>query len=184
MDKNSDKLKNNNQSNNKVSTSKCNQYKKNKNKSKSNSSCQASTNNECDTNKTDNLANSSNVKQDLKLYQFSYADYVLLSSTIAYAIGEDLNDADLDILISFFGMITSDLAILRTRRGIIQGLAKAKSTNTGVDGVIGATESTQASESIAANLSRNLQKQNNTKKRKKKMIRKTRRPKHKHDYEC
>lgn len=172
MDKNSDKLKNNNQSNNKVSTSKCNQYKKNKNKSKSNSSCQASTNNECDTNKTDNLANSSNVKQDLKLYQFSYADYVLLSSTIAYAIGEDLNDPDLDILIAFFGMITSDLAILRTRRGIIDGLSKIQNINNGVDDTIGAIESTQAAESVVSNLSRNMRKQNDAKNNKKRIKKK------------
>ncbi|MGL5717507.1 MAG: hypothetical protein ACRCX2_31120, partial [Paraclostridium sp.] len=51
------------------------------------------------------------------LSNFSYADYVILSATLSYAIAEELNDEDLDLFIIFLGQITSDLALLRTKRG-------------------------------------------------------------------
>lgn len=162
MDNNSDNVETSNQTNNKKeSTSKCSKYKKKKNSNKKMNTCSESNNGECKINTSSDASNTNNIKLDLKLYQFSYADYVLLSSTIAYAIGEDLNDADLDILIAFFGMITSDLAILRTRRGIIDGLSKAQSINNGEEDIIGAIESSQASESVASNLSREAYKHKN-----------------------
>lgn len=59
-----------------------------------------------------------NEELDLGLNRLSYADYVLLASVAAYAISEDLNDTDLDLLIVFFSMMSSDLALIRTKRGI------------------------------------------------------------------
>lgn len=95
----------------------------------------------------------SNNKLDLQLYKFSYADFVILSSTLAFAISENLNDSDIDILITFIGMVEADLALLRTRRGIITGLAQAQDVaNAGEEGVIEATEATEASESVASSL--------------------------------
>jgi hypothetical protein len=63
---------------------------------------------------------STNKQLDLGLKNISYADYVLLASVAAYAISEDLNDTDLDLLIVFFSMLSSDLALARTKRGIFQ----------------------------------------------------------------
>lgn len=127
--------------------------KKNKTQGSNNKNTENQKNNLCNGNLNNNNSNINN-KLNLELYKFSYADFVLLSSTLAYAIGEDLNDADLDILIAFFGMLTADLAILRTRRGIINGLAKAAQVNNGgEEGIIGATEASQSSESLASLLS-------------------------------
>jgi hypothetical protein len=63
---------------------------------------------------------STNKILDLGLKELSYADFVLLSSVAAYAISEDLNDTDLDLLIVFFSMLSSDLALARTKRGIFK----------------------------------------------------------------
>lgn len=56
--------------------------------------------------------------QSLGLDRFSYADFVLLSSTLAYAIVEELNEADLSLLISFINMLNGDLVMLRTQEAI------------------------------------------------------------------
>lgn len=58
----------------------------------------------------------------LGLSSFSYADFILLSSTVSYAIAEELNDVDLALLIVFLGMITSDLALLSTQNRILRAL--------------------------------------------------------------
>lgn len=60
--------------------------------------------------------NNSN-KKGFGLSNYSYADYVILSSTLSYAISEELNDEDLDFLVVFLSQVTSDLALLRTQRG-------------------------------------------------------------------
>lgn len=67
------------------------------------------------------------VNNDIGLDRFSYADFVLLSSTLAYAIFEELNDPDTDLLISFLSMMISDLALLRTQSAI--ALKKTQSSN-------------------------------------------------------
>lgn len=66
----------------------------------------------------DNNGNSNNSQEkcSLGLDRFSYADYVLLSSTISYAIAEELNDTDLALFLSFLGMVSSDLAMLITKK--------------------------------------------------------------------
>lgn len=52
------------------------------------------------------------------MQNWSYADFVVLSSVLAYAIAEELNDIDLDLFIVFLGSVQSDLATLRLQRGI------------------------------------------------------------------
>lgn len=84
-------------------------------------------------------------QQGLGLASISYADYVILSSTLSYAIAEELNDLDLDMLIVFVGMITSDLALIRTKRGILNGMA---AKNTSEEAIIGSEESSEGGESI------------------------------------
>ncbi|CEI72811.1 MULTISPECIES: hypothetical protein [Romboutsia] len=59
--------------------------------------------------------------QSLGLDRFSYADFVLLSSTLAYAIVEELNEEDLSLLISFINMLNGDLVMLRTQEAIRAG---------------------------------------------------------------
>lgn len=86
-------------------------------------------------------------KQPLGLAGISYADYIILSSTLSYAIAEELNDIDLDMLIVFTGMITSDLALLRTKRGIIKGI-NTINKNMAEEAIIGSEESTLAGENI------------------------------------
>lgn len=59
-----------------------------------------------------------NTKKNVGLYRYTYADYVILSSTIAYAIGEELSDEDLALLIVFLSQVSADLALIRTKRAI------------------------------------------------------------------
>ncbi|QJA08348.1 hypothetical protein HF520_05025 [Romboutsia sp. CE17] len=100
-----------------------------------------------------NINSNSTTQQSLGLASIGYADYVILSATLSYAIAEELNDLDLDMLIVFAGMITSDLALLRTRRGIINGINQANQQNTGEEATIGGEETIFAGEDIAAQLS-------------------------------
>ncbi len=64
--------------------------------------------------------NNSNETLDLGLDRFSYADFVLLSSTLSFVIGEELNDADLDLIIIFLGMVSADLALISAKRAILR----------------------------------------------------------------
>lgn len=54
----------------------------------------------------------------LGLARFSYADFVVLSSVIAYGIVDSVDQNDLGIILSFLGMITADVAILQTKISI------------------------------------------------------------------
>lgn len=92
---------------------------------------------------TNNSSNAAS-QQGLGLASISYADYVILSATLSFAIAEELNDADLDMLIVFFGMVTSDLALLRTKRGITNAQSSAE------EAIIGSEESTEGPESVAS----------------------------------
>lgn len=86
-----------------------------------NNSLKSSSN--CDSNKT---KSNSNNNLNIGLENLSYADYVLLASLAAFSIGDDLNDNDLDLLIVFFSMMSSDLALIRTKRGVAQRNLAAK----------------------------------------------------------
>ncbi|GAA0090205.1 hypothetical protein UT300009_02310 [Paraclostridium bifermentans] len=73
-------------------------------------------------NTSDNIkqkSNCNNKKKGLGLSRYTYADYVILSSTLAYAIGEELNDEDLTLFIVFLGQISADLSLIRTKRGLL-----------------------------------------------------------------
>lgn len=59
-----------------------------------------------------------NTKKNVGLSRYTYTDYVILSSTIAYAIGEELSDEDLALLIVFLSQVSADLALIRTKRAI------------------------------------------------------------------
>ena len=94
-----------------------------------------------------NNSSSTTSQQGLGLASISYADYVILSATLSFAIAEELNDLDLDMLIVFFGMVTSDLALRRTKRGITNALS---SQDTSEEAIIGSEEASEGGESIAS----------------------------------
>lgn len=87
-----------------------------------------------------------NNKKGFELSNYTYLDYVMLSATLSYALSEELNDEDLDFVIVFLSQITSDLALLRTKRGYdLKKLAsKIKQNTDSIDAVI----SEQGSEDI------------------------------------
>lgn len=82
--------------------------------------------------------NSNNTKKGFGLSNYSYVDYVILSATLSYAISEELNDEDLDFIVVFLSQITSDLALLRTKRGydLKKAAAKVQQDTDAVDAVI------------------------------------------------
>ncbi len=63
------------------------------------------------------------------LNRFSYADFVLLSSTISYAIAEEVSVEDLEILVTFLGMISGDLALLLIKKGRLARSQAAQSAS-------------------------------------------------------
>lgn len=63
-----------------------------------------------------NTINNNSQSTSTGLSRFSYADFVLLSSTISYAISEETSLDDLEILITFLGMISTDLTLLLIKR--------------------------------------------------------------------
>lgn len=102
----------------------------------------------------DNLNNSDNVKKcngtkntsnkdTIGIQSWSYADFVVLSSVLAYAIAEELNDIDLDLFIVFLGSVQSDLATLRLQRGIKNSknniIPEISTTDVGVEDIASGT---------------------------------------------
>jgi hypothetical protein len=67
-----------------------------------------------------NNSNCKNNKKNFGLMNYTYADYVILSSTLAYAIGEELNDADLTLFLVFLSQLSSDLSLIITKRGLLE----------------------------------------------------------------
>ena len=63
-----------------------------------------------------NTINNNSQSTSTGLSRFSYADFVLLSSTMSYAISEETSLDDLEILITFLGMISTDLTLLLIKR--------------------------------------------------------------------
>lgn len=142
----------------------------NNSKSVSDSSC----------NSQDNDSSDSKLGKGLGLENISYADYIILSSTLSYAIAEELTDTDLDMLIVFAGMIASDLALLRTKRGIIKGKKAAsqaieeQNQDAENEAIIGGVEGGITGD-VSTTLTRNKKRHPNKKikKVKKKRIKKT-----------
>ncbi|WP_122640726.1 hypothetical protein [Romboutsia sp. Marseille-P6047] len=134
---------------------------------KTNSRKTNSRNSNCNTNGSSNNSNQSG----LGLASISYADFVILSSTLSYAIAEELNDADLDMLIAFFGMIVSDLAILRTSRGINNAQQiSTQEEETESESIIGSEDTSTSSSTLASvgNVRSNSKKKKRIKKIKRK----------------
>lgn len=62
-------------------------------------------------------SNYNNNKKNSGLMNYTYVDYIILSSTLAYAIGEELNDADLTLFLIFLSQLSADLSLIITKRG-------------------------------------------------------------------
>ena len=84
--------------------------------------------------------NNSNETIDLGLNRFSYADFVLLSSTLAYVIGEELNDEDLGLIIIFLSLVSADLALISAKRNILRTNQALQNQNADIDTTITAAE--------------------------------------------
>lgn len=102
-------------------------------------------------------------QKSLGLASISYADYVILSSTLAFALSEELNDEDLNMLIAFLAMISSDLAMLTTKKGINKSKQQTSKQQLGAE-----EGSIEGGNIIVSGLSRT----NNKKSKKKKYIKK------------
>ncbi|MBC5997532.1 hypothetical protein EAI30_09425 [Romboutsia ilealis] len=72
-------------------------------------------------NNTNNVSNSSNGSVNTsndsgntssKLCCFGYVDYIVLASTLAIALGEELDNTDLSILSTFFAVLSDELALI------------------------------------------------------------------------
>lgn len=77
-----------------------NQYTSQNNESKSN-----------DNSTKDNISNN-NSNLSSKLCYFSSTDYIVLASTLAIALGEELSQNDLNILSTFFAVLSDELALI------------------------------------------------------------------------
>lgn len=56
--------------------------------------------------------NSNNTSTKSFLCNFGYVDYIVLASTIAIALSEELTSNDLNILASFFAVLSDELALV------------------------------------------------------------------------
>ncbi len=52
-----------------------------------------------------------------KLCLFSSADYIVLASTLAIALGEELSNNDINILAGFFAVLSDELALISAVEG-------------------------------------------------------------------
>ena len=58
-----------------------------------------------------NLGRNQN-SSDSKLCDFSSLDFIILASTLAIALGEELNSNDINILATFFAVLSDELALI------------------------------------------------------------------------
>ncbi|MEG0050890.1 MAG: hypothetical protein RR712_01825 [Terrisporobacter sp.] len=63
-------------------------------------------------NNSNNQSSSDSDNKTSKLCCFGYIDYIVLSSTLAIALGEELSSNDLNILASFFAVLSDELALI------------------------------------------------------------------------
>lgn len=96
---------------NKKSTKKTKSKKRsccnNKNSNSSNSS-----NKESSSSNNSNTQSNSNQNTSSKLCYFSAIDYIVLASTLAIALGEELSTTDISILSTFFAVLSDELALI------------------------------------------------------------------------
>lgn len=82
---------------------------------KRNSTQNNNTDSQCDNNQ------SNSDSQKSKLCCFSSTDYIVLASTLAIALGEELSQTDLNILSTFFAVLSDELALIATVQGCNTG---------------------------------------------------------------
>lgn len=111
-----------------------------------------------------------NNKLNLGLSNYTYADFVILSSTLAYAISCELTDEDLDFLIVFLTQVSGDLALLRTKRGYEQIAGTGGKATAGEE----ILEETEATEDVDISLISRSGRHKKRKKIKRKKIKKKR----------
>ena len=129
----------------------------------SNSNNGNNSNNSANSNNTSsNSNNNTSQNSGIGLQNLSYADFIVLSSVLSYAISEELDNIDLDLFIVFLGIVQSDLATLRIQKGI--------RNNGGVTAVIDTVDAAVKDTSIQVSRQSNVRK---VKKIKKKKIRKS-----------
>ena len=51
-------------------------------------------------------------KESKKLSDFTYAELIVLSSTLAYSIGEELDEDDLEVFAVFLGLLIAELQLI------------------------------------------------------------------------
>lgn len=62
--------------------------------------------------KTNSRNENANTDSTSKLCSFSSVDYIVLASTLAIALGEELSGDDINILASFFAVLSDELALI------------------------------------------------------------------------
>lgn len=78
----------------------------------------------------DNKKYSTNNNEDgLGLASLSYAEFIILASTLAYSLSEELSESDLALFITFFYIVLADLELIVAQKQIKQG----SSTTSGDD---------------------------------------------------
>lgn len=82
-------------------------------------------------NKSTNKQSSNKSEKDCGLSSFSYADFILLSSLIAYSIAEELNNEDLRLFIIFLDLVLADLGLLALQKELQQGNSTIINENVG-----------------------------------------------------
>ena len=93
----------------------CNDIFNNQNKASNinNSTINNSIDNDNSNNKSnDSSDNTSNGNNNSRLCCFGYVDYIVLASTLAIALGEELTIEDLNILSTFFAVLSDELALI------------------------------------------------------------------------
>lgn len=115
--------------------------------------------------KSCNTQSSISNKKGFGLSNYSYADYIILSSTLSYAIAEELNDEDLDFLLIFLGQVEANLALLRTKRSydLNKMSTQTQQDTEAIDAVV---EETGSEDVFIPNLVRNKKKYKKIRKRK------------------
>ena len=71
----------------------------------------SSTNNNLNNN-TSNCSNNSSNKTKSYLCNFGYLDYIILASSLAIALAEELSEDDLEILSTFFAVLADELDLI------------------------------------------------------------------------
>lgn len=98
--------------------------------------------------------------------RFGYVDYIILASSIAIALGEELSTNDLNILSTFFAVLADELALIGS---IESGCSGDNDDETFVPPIPDVAITSRVSTPM---YSKNCKKSNNMRKCKKKIVRK------------